>query len=68
MSKLISTPKDPKKHQSDRSPQQTSRAFALILPDGPKPFDDSIYDSNQIHRLSSKESSLNQSTRKTKHA
>ncbi len=66
MSKLISPSRDFKKHQADRSPQQTSRASAFILPNGPKPFDNSVYDSNQIHHSLSKDSPINRSRRKTK--
>jgi len=63
MSKLISTPKVSKKHQSQQPMSLTS---TLLLPNGPKPFDDSVYDSNQFHHLSSKDNSINQSMRKTK--
>jgi len=63
VSKLISTPRVSKKHQSQ---QPISLTSALILPNGPKPFDDSVYDSNQFHHLSSKDNSMNQSMRKTK--
>jgi len=66
MSKLISTPKLSKKHQSDQISQQISLTSALLLPNGPKPFDDSIYDSNQFHHSSSKDNTINRSIRKTK--
>jgi hypothetical protein len=56
MSKLISTPRDFKKHRSFH--------HIPVLPNGPKPFDNSIYDSNQIP---TKTTSINQSARKTKH-
>jgi hypothetical protein len=58
MSKLISTPRDFKKHRS------FPRTSIPVLPNGPKPFDNSIYDSNQIP---TKTTSINQSVRKTKH-
>jgi len=65
MSKLIVTPKHSDKQQSTRASQHILQGLGL-LPNGSKPFDDSIYDSNQIRSSLSKGYATNQSIRKTK--
>lgn len=62
MSKLITTPRDIKKQQ-----QQSDHSPAFMLTNALKPFDNSIYDSNQIHHASLKGSSSHQLPRRTKH-
>jgi hypothetical protein len=66
MSKLISTPKHSKRHHSDRLLQRNPQSSALILSTSENPFDDSIYDSNQIHQFSSKDSLISRTTQKNK--
>lgn len=67
MSKLISTPKD--SPQSKRSPP--SQHFLLfpglaLAPHGNKPFDDSIYDSNQIRSSQTNDNPPKKQPRRTK--
>lgn len=59
MSKLISTPREIKTQQIDRS-------SAFTLTNAVRPFDNSIYDSNQIFHSSSKDSSIHRTTPRTK--
>jgi hypothetical protein len=66
MSKLISSPSNPRKHHSERLVPQARRASALILPNGTKPFDNSIYDSNQFHQSSTQIGLDNRPTQKPK--
>ncbi|CAF0746228.1 unnamed protein product [Adineta steineri] len=62
MSRLIPTSKHSKRHHSHRNPQSS----VLLLSTAAQPFDDSIYDSNQIHQVSSKDNLITQPTRKTR--
>ncbi len=54
MSKLIVTPRHFDKRQSNRLSRHIGPDLGL-LPNSSKPFDDSIYDSNQIHSNRSKD-------------
>jgi hypothetical protein len=66
MSKLISTPKHSKRHHSEQLLQRNPQSSALVLLTSEKPFDNSIYDSNQIHQVSSKDSLISRTTQKSK--
>jgi hypothetical protein len=66
MSKLISSPTNSRKHHSERSNQQTRKSSALVLPNGTKPFDNSIYDSNQFFQPSKQNDLTNRTTQKIK--
>ncbi|CAF1260474.1 unnamed protein product [Rotaria sordida] len=52
MSKLILSSASSRHHHSDRLSRQTRRTSGFMLPNTTKPFDDSIYESNQVHSSS----------------
>lgn len=49
MAKLITSPSVHRRHHSNRLSRQTLRPSSFVLLNGTKPFDDSIYESNQLH-------------------
>ncbi|UJR28902.1 hypothetical protein I4U23_010120 [Adineta vaga] len=66
MTKLIPTPMSSKRHHSDRVSHRNPLSSALLLSTGEQPFDDSIYDSNQVQQTSSKDHLIQSTRRKTK--
>ncbi|CAF3532834.1 unnamed protein product [Rotaria sp. Silwood1] len=53
MSKLILSPANSRRHHFNQLSRQTLQTSGFILPNAMKPFDDSMYESNQFHHSSS---------------